>query len=130
MEKEIIRIGKMSEANEARKIPISVATKGGGLIFVSGLPPVNWQTGELVRGDVRDQFRQCLENVKAALEAAGSSMDRVLKTTILTTNSAYYDELNAIYAEYFPANPPARNVVVVGSWPFEFDVELDAIALA
>lgn len=130
MAKEIVRVGKLSQAIEERKIPLSAATKGGGLVFVSGLPPVNWETGELVRGDIHVQTRQCLENVKATLEAAGSSMDKVLKTTIYAVNCAYFDEINAIYAEYFPTDPPARTFATVGAWPWEFDIEIEAIALA
>lgn len=130
MGKEVIRVGKLSDAIEARKIPLNAATKGGGMVFVSGLPPVDWRTGELVRGDILVQTRQCLENVKAAVEAAGSSMDKVLKTTIYAVNCAYFAEINAIYAEYFPENPPARTFATVGAWPWEFDIEIEAIALA
>jgi 2-iminobutanoate/2-iminopropanoate deaminase len=130
MAKEIIRVGKLTEAIEARKIPLNAATKGGGLVFVSGLPPVDWQTGELVRGDILVQTRQCLENVKATLEAAGSSMDKVLKTTIYAANCAYFNDINAIYAEYFPREAPARTFATVGAWPWEFDIEIEAVALA
>lgn len=130
MDKTIIRLGKMSEAIEAKKVPLSVATKGGGLVFVSGLPPIDWKTGELVRGDILVQTRQCLENVKAALEAAGSSMEKALKVTIYAANCGYYDQINAIYAEYFPVDPPARTFATVGAWPWAFDIEIEAIALA
>jgi len=128
--KEIIVVGKLTEAIAKRKIPLNAATKGGGLVFVSGLPPVDWRTGELIRGDVLVQTRQCLENVKATLEAAGSSMDKVLKTTIYAVNCAYFDEINAIYAEYFPQDMPARTFATVGAWPWEFDIEIEAVALA
>lgn len=130
MKKEIIRVGKLTEAIASRKIPLNAATKGGGLVFVSGLPPVNWETGELVRGDILVQTRQCLENVKATLEAAGSSMDKVLKTTIYAVNCAYFADINAIYAEYFPVDAPARTFATVGAWPWEFDIEIEAVALA
>ena len=130
MTKECIRVGKLSDAIEAKKIPLSAATKGGGLVFVSGLPPVDWRSGTLVRGDILVQTRQCLENVRAALEAAGSSMDKVLKTTIYAANCAYFDDINEIYAEYFPKDPPARTFATVGAWPWEFDIEIEAIALA
>jgi 2-iminobutanoate/2-iminopropanoate deaminase len=130
MKKQIVRVGKLTEAIEARKIPLSAATTGGGLVFVSGLPPVDWKTGELVRGDIHVQTRQCLENVKATLEAAGSSMEKVLKTTIYAVNCAYFNDINAIYAEYFPRDQPARTFATVGAWPWEFDIEIEAIALA
>lgn len=128
--KEVIRVGKLTEAIEKRNIPLNAAIKGGGLVFVSGLPPVDWKTGELVRGDILVQTRQCLENVKATLETAGSSMDKVLKTTIYAVNCAYFDDINAIYAEYFPTDRPARTFATVGAWPWEFDIEIEAVALA
>jgi 2-iminobutanoate/2-iminopropanoate deaminase len=130
MEKKVHGCGKLSDAIAARKIPLSAATSGNGFVFVSGLPPVDWKTGELVRGDVLVQTRQSLENVKRALEEAGTSMDKVLKTTIYIANAAWFNEVNRIYAEYFPHNPPARTFVTVGSWPWEFDIEIEAIALA
>lgn len=131
-EKRVYTVGKLSEAIAGqRKIPLSAVTSGGGLVFVSGLPPVDWQTGELVRGDILTQTRQCLENVKASLEAAGSSMDKVLKVTVYVVNCIYFHEINTLYAEYFGREaPPARTFVTVGSWPFEFDIEIEAVALA
>ena len=75
MKKETFHLGKISEAMKARKAPISAVTKGGGLVFVSGLPPFDLDSGELVRGDSRVQTRQSLENLKAAVEVAGSSLD-------------------------------------------------------
>ncbi len=130
MGKKVHGCGKLGEQMVARKIPLSAATSGNGFVFVSGLPPVNWQTGELVRGDILVQTRQSLENVKRALEEAGSSLDKVLKTTVYITNAAYFNDVNKIYAEYFPHEPPARSFITVGSWPWEFDIEIEAIALA
>lgn len=130
MNKEIVKVGKISAAIEARKVPLSAAVKGAGLVFVAGLPPVDRNTGELVRGDIHVQTRHCLENVKAALEAAGSSLEKALKVTVYITNSAYFEDVNKIYAEYFTSEPPARTFVNVGSWPWPFDIEIEAIALA
>jgi 2-iminobutanoate/2-iminopropanoate deaminase len=130
MAKKVHGCGKLGEQMIARKIPLSAATSGNGLVFVSGLPPVDWKTGELVRGDILMQTRQSLENVKQALIEAGSSLDKVLKTTVYITNAAYFNDVNRIYAEYFPHNPPARSFITVGSWPWEFDIEIEAIALA
>ncbi len=130
MKKEIVRVGKISEAIEGRGVPLSAVTKGAGLVFVAGLPPLDKNTGQLVRGDIEVQTRHCLENVKAALEAAGSSMAKALKVTVYITNAAYFDTVNKIYAEYFDVEPPARTFVNVGSWPWPFDIEIEAIALA
>lgn len=130
MKKETVAVGKISAAIDARKVPLSAATKGAGLVFVSGLPPVDRNTGELVRGDIFVQTRHCLENVKAALEAAGSSLEKALKVTVYITNAAYFEDVNKIYAEYFTSEPPARTFVNVGSWPWPFDIEIEAVALA
>ena len=128
--KKVSGCGKMGETLAQKNIPLNAAASGNGFVFVSGLPPLDWRTGELVRGDIKIQTRTVLEGVKRALEEAGSSMDKVLKTTIYATNAAYFKDINAIYAEYFPNDPPARTFVNVGSWPWEFDIEIEAIALS
>jgi 2-iminobutanoate/2-iminopropanoate deaminase len=130
MKKETFQLGKISEAINAKRAPISAVTKGGGLVFVSGLPPFDLDTGQLVRGDIAVQTRQCLENLKAALEVAGSSLDKVLKVTVLASNCAYWSEINDIYGRYFSHEPPARTFVTVGSWAQPFDIEMEAVALA
>jgi reactive intermediate/imine deaminase len=130
VKKETFQLGKMSEVIKAKRAPISAVTKGGGLVFVSGLPPFDLATGELIRGDIRVQTRQCLENLKAALEVAGSSLDKVLKVTVLASNCAYWDDINEIYGRYFADEPPARTFVTVGAWAQPFDIEMEAVALA
>lgn len=130
MEKNVVRVGKITEAIEKAKVPLSAAVRAGDFVFVSGLPPIDQKTGELVRGDIGKQTETVLENVKAALEAAGSSLDKVVKVTVFITNAAYFNRVNEIYARYFPHNPPARSFVTVGSWPWEFDIEIECIAIA
>lgn len=130
MEKEIIRVTPISEALAKGNVPLSPAVKANGFVFVSGLPPLDLKTGELVKGDISAQTELSLENVKATLEAAGSSLDKVVKATIYISNAAYFPTVNAIYARYFPQDPPARTFVTVGSWPWEFDIEVECIALA
>lgn len=129
-QKETFHLGKISDVVKAKKAPLSAVTKGGGLVFVSGLPPFDLETGELIRGDIRVQTRRCLENLKAAVEVAGSSLDKVLKVTVLAANCAYWDDINAVYAEYFVNEPPARSFITVGSWAQPFDIEIEAVALA
>lgn len=130
MEKQTIRVGKISEAIDRGKVPLSAAVRAGDFVFVSGLPPIDQKTGELVRGDIVTQTEHVLENVKAALEAAGSSLDKVVKVTLFITNAAYFNRVNEVYARYFPHQPPARSFVTIGSWPWEFDIEIECIAIA
>jgi len=130
MEKEIINVSPISESLAKGKVPLSPAVKANGFVFVSGLPPLDRKTGELVKGDISAQTELSLENVKATLEAAGSSLDKVVKATIYISNAAYFPTVNTIYGRYFPQDPPARTFVTVGSWPWEFDIEVECIALA
>jgi reactive intermediate/imine deaminase len=130
VDKQIIHVSPISEALAKAKVPLSPAVKANGFVFVSGLPPLDRKTGEVVKGDIRAQTELSLENVKAVLEAAGSSLDKVVKVTIYIANAAYYPTVNAIYARYFPHDPPARTFATVGSWPWEFDIEIECIALA
>ena len=129
MKKQVVRVSSISEATEKAGVPLSAAVKANGFVFVSGLPPIDRQTGQLVRADVARQTEVCLDNVKAAVEAAGSSLDKVVKVTIYASNSAYYRTINEVYARYFRSEPPARTFVTVGSWPMEFDVEIECVAL-
>jgi len=129
MTKEVIHVPVLSEALEQTGIPLSPAIRAGGFIFVSGTPPVDPKTAALVSGDVATQTEACLECLKVTLEAAGSSLEKVVKVTVYASNSAYYSTINKIYGRYFPKQPPARTFVTVGSWPMEFDVEIECIAL-
>lgn len=128
-EKQCPEVPGLSDAIRARGIPLSIVTRGGGLVFVSGLPPIDPATGAMVEGDIRVQTRQVLSNVAAALEAAGSSVDKVLKVTVYCTNAGYFEQVNTVYREMFAAAPPARTFVAVGSWPFAADIEIEAVAI-
>jgi 2-iminobutanoate/2-iminopropanoate deaminase len=130
MEKTVYSVGWLNEAAAGYKVPISLVTGANGFLFIAGLPPFSPKTLKLVRGDTLVQTRQVLENLKFAVEHVGSSMDKVVKTVFYSTNSAYFAEINEIFYEFFPKDPPVRTFVTVGSWPREFDVEIDAIALA
>ena len=130
MQKEVVHVPVISEMLVKAGIPLSPAVKAGGFVFVSGAPPIDLKTGAVVTGDIVRQTEASLENLKATLEAAGSSLEKVVKVTVFAANSAYYATINKVYARYFPKDPPARTFVTVASWPMEFDIEIECIALA
>ena len=106
----------------------SHAVRYGNMLFLSGQVAEDPTTGDLVAGSIADQTRRILENIKIVLEAAGSSLDKVLKVTIYLTDIEQKPEMNAVYKEYFPKNPPARVAVAVKALDDGLDVEMDAIA--
>lgn len=126
--KECVAVPGISESLAAAKVPLSPAVKANGFVFVSGLPPVDPKTGKLVKGDIVRQTRACLRNVQSALKAAGSSLDRVVKVNVYIANAAWFEAVNEEYRKFFPQNPPARTFVTVGSWPWEFDIEIECTA--
>lgn len=108
--------------------PYSQAIAFGPFIFSSGQIPLDPATGNLVTGNIQDQTRQCLENVKAILEAAGARMDQVVKTTVFVKDMNDFEKINQIYAEYFPHPSPARSLVQVARLPRDVSVEIEVIA--
>ena len=107
--------------------PYAQAKKFGNLVFLSGQIPIDPRTNKLVQGDIEVETTQVLENLKAVLLAAGSSLDHVLKVTIFLTNMQDFATVNTIYGEYF-TNKPARACVEVSHLPKGVRVEMDAIA--
>ena len=119
----------ISTANAPQAIgPYSQAIEAGGFVFVSGQIPLIPATGELVEGSVEVQTARVLENLKAILEAAGSSLENVVKTTVYITNMDDFTKVNGIYGQYFQENPPARVCVEVSKLPKGALVEIDVIA--
>lgn len=129
MNKETPNVPGISEGLKRSNVPLSAAVKANGFVFVSGMPPMDPKSGGFVTGDIRRQTEACLEAVKACLEGAGSSLEKVVKVTIYCSNAAHYRAVNEVYARYFPENPPARTFVAVASWPMEFDMEIECVAL-
>jgi 2-iminobutanoate/2-iminopropanoate deaminase len=130
LDKEIIEVPVLSDTIRSLGIPLSPVVKANGFVFVSGLPPFDLETGKLVRGDVTLQTETVMRNVQRALECAGSSLDKVVKVNLFAANSGFFMRINEAYARFFPHRPPARTFVAVASWPLEFDVEIECIALA
>jgi 2-iminobutanoate/2-iminopropanoate deaminase len=108
--------------------PYSQGIKAGNLIFTSGQLPLN-SRGELV-ADVEGATRQALENIKAILEAAGSSLDKVVKTVVYLRDINDFAAMNVVYATYFASSPPARSALQAGRLPRDAVLEIEAVALA
>ena len=109
--------------------PYSQAVAGNGFIFLSGQIPLD-ASGKLVEGDVAAQTEQALKNLSAVLRAAGSGLERVVKTTVYLKDMNDFARMNEVYARFFPAEPPARATVEVARLPRDARVEMDLIALA
>lgn len=120
-----------TEAAPAPVGPYSQAIRLGELVFASGQIPLDPATGQKVEGEIEDETRQVLANLRAVLEAAGSSLDQVVKATVYLTDLTLFPRVNAVYAEAFAVDPaPARVTVGVAALPLGAQVEIDAIALA
>ena len=130
MEKEIIEIPGVSEDSSRSGPLLSAVVRAGEFLFGSGMPPKDYKTGNMISGDIATQTRKVLDNPRMVLEASGSSLDKVVKTTVYSANAAYFGLINEIYREYFPKEFPARTFVTVGSWPAQFDIEIECVAIA
>jgi 2-iminobutanoate/2-iminopropanoate deaminase len=128
MAKEIVRVEPISTFLESRKAPVSAVTRHGDTVYVSGLPPFDPATGEIVDASLERQAELVLEQLKLCLETAGSSLAKVLKCNVYCTSVEAFATVNAIYARYFPAEPPARIFINVPAWPGRFAIEIDCIA--
>ena len=111
--------------------PYSQGIKAGDFVFTAGQAGVDPATGKLVEGGIGEQTRQVLKNIQAILEAAGTSLDRVVKVGVFLQDMADFQGMNAIYAEFFPPdkNPPVRTTVQAAKLPLGALVEIDAVAL-
>jgi 2-iminobutanoate/2-iminopropanoate deaminase len=110
--------------------PYSQAVKWNGLLILSGQIPLDPITGHMVGGGIAEQTTRVLENLKAVLEAGGSSLDKVLKTTVFLIDMAEFPAMNEVYGRYFPSNPPARATVQAARLPRDARVEIELIAIA
>ncbi|HRH44476.1 MAG TPA: RidA family protein [Pyrinomonadaceae bacterium] len=109
--------------------PYSQAVKAGNMVFVSGQIPINPKTGEFVSGDIHEQTSQVLRNLSAILDAAGSSLNHVVKTTVFLADMNDFSAMNAVYSEFFIDNKPARATVEAARLPRDARVEIECIAV-
>ena len=122
--KEIIATDKAPQAIG----PYSQAVRTGNLLFTSGMIPIDPATNTLVEGDTEVQARQAIGNLAALLTASGSSLDRVVKTVVFIKDMNDFAKVNAVYAEYFTKDFPARSCVEVARLPKDVLIEIEAVA--
>ena len=108
--------------------PYSAGMTFGNMVYTAGQIPVDASTGKVVEGGIEAEARQSLTNLKHVLEAAGSGLDYVVKTTCFLADMGEFSQFNAVYAEFFTENPPARSTVAVKTLPLNVRVEIEAIA--
>ncbi len=109
--------------------PYSQAVIANGFAFLSGQIPLDPATGHLIEGDISAQTERVLENLKGVLEAAGASLESVVKTTVFLKHMDEFAQMNAVYTRYFPTNAPARSTVEAARLPRDVRVEIDCIAV-
>ena len=109
--------------------PYSQAIIAGNLIFTAGQIPIDPATNQVVQGDIKEQTRRVLENLRAILESAGATFDDVVKVTIYMKDLNEFSAMNEVYSEYFKNSPPARTTVEVSRLPRDVRIEIDLIAI-
>ncbi len=122
--KKIISTGRAPKAIG----PYSQAVVMNGFAFLSGQIPLDPETNQLIEGDIAEQTARVIENLKAVLEACGSSLDRVVKTTVFMKDMGEFPKMNEVYGRYFAENPPARATVEAARLPRDVRVEIECIA--
>ncbi|MBR0929599.1 RidA family protein [Bradyrhizobium diazoefficiens] len=129
MKREALRVEPISTFLDRAKAPTSPVTRAGNMIFVAGLPPFDPETGAIGAMGIERQSEIIMEQMKLCLAAAGASLDNVMKCNVYCTSTRHFAAFNAVYARYFPDDPPARIFVCTPEWFGPFDVEIDCIAM-
>jgi 2-iminobutanoate/2-iminopropanoate deaminase len=128
MKREIIRVEPLSSYLERWKAPTSAVTRHGDTVYVSGFPPFDPESGEVIQRPIEQQTELVLQQMKLCLEKAGSSMENVLKCNVYCTSVENFAAVNTVYTRFFPKDPPARIFICVPAWPGPFDIEIDCVA--
>ncbi len=128
MAEKVIRVLQSEQAPKAIG-PYSAGIQADQSVFCSGQLGLDPQSGELVSGGIEAQTRQAIQNLEAVLRSAGASLSDVVKTTVFLQDMAEFSQMNAVYAEFFLENPPARSTIQVAALPKGGAVEIDAIAV-
>ena len=105
----------------------SQGIKSDNFVFTSGQIPINPQSGELIKGDFKSEVKQVLINLNGVLKGGGSSLQKAIKLTVFLTDLSYFAQVNEIFDEFFPDNPPARSAVQVSALPMNARIEIDAV---
>jgi len=124
-----VKVRVQTESAPAAIGPYSQAIRANGFVYVSGQIPIDPQTGEFVAGGVREQTEQVLKNLSAVLNAAGSGLEHVVKTTVFLADMKEFAAMNEVYAKFFAIEPPARATVAAAGLPRDARVEIEAVAL-
>jgi 2-iminobutanoate/2-iminopropanoate deaminase len=109
--------------------PYSQGVKAENIIYTSGQLPINPETGKLLTGDIKEQAKMSLENVKAVLESAGATLEDVVKVTVFVADINKFSDINEVYGQYFSSHKPARSLVEVSKLPLGGEIEIEAIAI-
>ena len=123
--RQVVKTGKAPEAIG----PYSQAIKAGGFVFVSGQIPIDPETGQFVSGGIAEQTRQVMKNLAAVLDAAGSDLQLVVKTSVFLADMEEFAAMNEVYGKFFGDEPPARATVQAARLPRDARVEIEAVAL-
>ena len=105
----------------------SQGIKSDNFVFTSGQIPINPQSGELIKGDFKSEVKQVLINLNGVLKGGGSSLQQAIKLTVFLTDLSHFAQVNEIFDEFFPDNPPARSAVQVSVLPMNARIEIDAV---
>ena len=105
----------------------SQGIKSGNLVFTSGQIPLNPKTGELINGDFKSEISQVLTNLNGVLKSGGSSLKKAIKLTVFLTDLSYFPQVNEVFKEFFPENPPARSAVQVSALPMNAKIAIEAV---